>query len=220
MKNQIILFSSIKGGVGKTTLCAAAATYLVEQEIPVLVIDADIQQSLSRHRQRDLQTQLFTDDIPYQVVFLNTTDINAVKNVIKGAKEARCCILIDCPGNITDAALKVVYEAANAVVVPFELNADSVDATKIFAKLFKKHFSAKMFFIPNKVSVTFEKRGEIRKAREDAMTAIKSFGTITPDIKLTTNMNGYNTLEWSNYHKRNAVKSAFAPILDHIDHIK
>ncbi len=216
MKNQIILFSSIKGGVGKTTLCAAAATYLVEQEIPVLVIDADIQQSLSRHRQRDLQSQLFTDEIPFQVLFLNTTDINAVKNFIKGAKEAPCCVLIDCPGNITDAALKVVYEAANAVVVPFELNADSVDATKIFAELFKKYFLAKMFFIPNKVSAVFEKRGEIRKAREDATAALKGLGTITPDIKLTTNMNGYNTLEWSNYHKRNAVKAAFTPIIEFI----
>ncbi len=216
MKNQIILFCSVKGGVGKTTLCAAAATYLVEQEIPVLVIDADIQQSLSRHRQRDLQTQLFTDDIPYQVVFLNTTDINAVRNIIKRAIEARCCVLIDCPGNITDAALKVVYEAANVVVVPFELNADSVDATKIFAELFKKHFSAKMFFIPNKVSAVFEKRGEIRKAREDAQAFLKGLGTITPDIKLTTHMNGYNTLEWNNYHKRNAVKAAFTPIVEFI----
>lgn len=48
MNNKIIVFSSIKGGVGKTQLCATYATLLVECSYPVFVIDADIQQSLSR----------------------------------------------------------------------------------------------------------------------------------------------------------------------------
>lgn len=29
MKNKIVIFSNIKGGVGKTTLCALFASYLV-----------------------------------------------------------------------------------------------------------------------------------------------------------------------------------------------
>ena len=51
MKNKIIIFSNIKGGVGKTTLCALFASYLAEKGCPVIAIDADLQASLYRHRQ-------------------------------------------------------------------------------------------------------------------------------------------------------------------------
>ena len=52
--NKIILFTNIKGGVGKTSCCALFAQYLCENGYPVKVLDADIQASLSRHREREL----------------------------------------------------------------------------------------------------------------------------------------------------------------------
>ena len=221
MKNQIILFTSVKGGVGKTQLCASAATFLVEQGIPVIVIDIDVQQSISRHRKRDLDAHP-SADVPWNVEFLDTRDIDSARNMISNAKKLPCCILIDCPGNITDASLNVIYEAADLAIIPFELNADSVDATVLFAELFKTRFQAKMYFIPNKVSAVFELRGEPRKAREDAIQGLEKshLGMITPDIKLTTNMNGYSTIETYNREKRAAVRNAFAPIVRHIQHLK
>lgn len=36
MKNKIVIFSNIKGGVGKTTLCALFADYLIEHAFPHL----------------------------------------------------------------------------------------------------------------------------------------------------------------------------------------
>ena len=53
MKNKIVIFSNIKGGVGKTTLCALFADYLIEHGFPTFVIDADLQASLFRHQQRE-----------------------------------------------------------------------------------------------------------------------------------------------------------------------
>ena len=56
MKRSVkVITTSIKGGVGKTQICATQALYMVEKGIPIKVIDADIQQSLSRHRHRDLE---------------------------------------------------------------------------------------------------------------------------------------------------------------------
>lgn len=209
MKNKIVVFTNLKGGVGKTQLCATAATYFVYCDIPVIVIDADIQQSLSRHRKRDLEAPN-TGDIPWDCIFLNTTDTAKVKAMMERAKKLPYCILIDCPGNINDQALQIIYEAADIAVVPFELNADSVDATHIFAKLFKKNFSAKMFFVPNKVSNLFWKRGTVRKAREDAMELLDNkLGVVTPDIKLTTHLNGYSTMEMPTYEVRQLVFPAF-----------
>ena len=41
--STIILFSNIKGGVGKTTLCANFAEYLSMKGISVVAVDADLQ---------------------------------------------------------------------------------------------------------------------------------------------------------------------------------
>lgn len=216
MKNKIIIFTTIKGGTGKTTLCASAATFLVELGIPVIVLDADIQQSLSRHRMRDLAAHP-SENIPWQVQFLNTTDIEGVKAMMQRVKKLPCCILVDCPGNIQDQALQVIYEAADIAVIPFELNSDSVDATVMFAQLFEKHFTARKYFIPNKVSAVFEKRGEVRKAREDAISLLdRKLGMVTPDIKYTTNLNSYSTLECFNREKRIVIRDAFAPLIKQI----
>ena len=69
-----------------------------------------------------------------------------------------------------------------------------------------------MYFVPNKVSPIYEKRGEVRKAREDAEATLSKLGTITPDIKLTTHLNGYSTLELLDWDKRRHVTGAFRPI--------
>jgi hypothetical protein len=65
----------------------------------------------------------------------------------------------------------------------------------MFAEVFKANFTAKMYFVPSKVSPIYEKRGEVRKAREDAEAALGKLGIVTPDIKLTTHLNGYSTLD-------------------------
>ena len=40
--SKIILFSNIKGGVGKTTLCAHFAEYLSMKGFPIVAVDADL----------------------------------------------------------------------------------------------------------------------------------------------------------------------------------
>ena len=73
MENRIVLFSNIKGGVGKTTLCALFASYLAEKGIPVFAMDADLQASLYRHRQREKNVDPDTS-APWAVEMLNTSD--------------------------------------------------------------------------------------------------------------------------------------------------
>ena len=63
MKNKIVIFSNIKGGVGKTTLCALFANHLIEHGFPSFVIDADLQASLFRHRQREGRRTGRTDPV-------------------------------------------------------------------------------------------------------------------------------------------------------------
>ena len=212
-KNQIILTTNQKGGVGKTQICATAATLFVQHNIPVVVLDADVQQSLSRHRARDLEARP-TANTPWDCLFLNTSDMEAVEKMVERIQNLPCTVLIDCPGNISEPALNLIFAAADVAIVPFELNDDSVDATVLFAKLIKKHFKARMFFVPNKVSSRFWKRGEVRKAREDAMEQLhKKLGIVGPNIKYTAQMASYSTLEPLTYEKKQAVQEAMMPLL-------
>ena len=64
--NIIITFANQKGGVGKTTLCTLFANYLVGHRKKVLVIDCDVQQTISFRRKADLQK--YKDAmIPYNI---------------------------------------------------------------------------------------------------------------------------------------------------------
>ena len=215
MKNKIIVFSSVKGGVGKTSLCANFATFFAETGVPVLVIDVDRQRSLSRHRERDLKAQP-SAEVPWNIEWLNTQEVENVKTMMSRAKQLPCCILIDCPGNIQDEALDIIFEAADVAVVPYELNSDSVDATILFAQTFGMSYDAKMFFIPNKVSTVFEKRSSTRKSREDAVNGLKKLGTVTPDMKYTVHLSEYSTIEVYNWKKRAAIRDAFTPIYRYV----
>ncbi|MGM9697381.1 MAG: ParA family protein [Prevotella sp.] len=71
--NKIILHSNIKGGVGKTSTCALFGEYLHEKGYSVKVLDADIQASLSRHRDRELAANP-SIIAPWEVCAIDTSD--------------------------------------------------------------------------------------------------------------------------------------------------
>lgn len=216
---KIIITTGIKGGTGKTQICATAATFFLECGMPVYVIDADMQQSLSRHRKRDLEAHP-NEDVLWSVYFLDTRNVDHVKDIISQAKKFDCLVLIDCPGNIYDPALQYIFEAADVAIVPFEYNSDVVDATVMFGEVLKENFfqskKKRIFFVPNKVSAVWEKQGAVRKAREDAYELLISkrhLGWLTPEVRMTTLMNGYSTLELLGYEKRKVIKDALIPVV-------
>ena len=67
MKNCIIVCAGLKVGAGKSCVCANLAMHLIDQGIPVIVYDADIQQTLVRHRQRELAEHSEAQP-PYQLM--------------------------------------------------------------------------------------------------------------------------------------------------------
>ena len=151
--NKIVLFSNIKGGVGKTTLCAHFAEYLAEHEYPVATVDADLQASLSRHRERDVKEDP-NRPLPWEVIKLNTFDGKKVKAVIEKLKQINGIIVVDCPGNLNDNNLSILFEAADFIIVPMAYDVDTIDATNIFVDVVKKRSQAKLLFLPNRINVS------------------------------------------------------------------
>ena len=124
--NKIILFSNIKGGVGKTTTSAHFTEYLTEKGLSAIAVDADLQASLSRHRERELEADP-EQQTPWEIVKLNTLDANKLKSDLKKLRQKDSIIVIDCPGNLNDNNLSILYSMADLIVIPMSYDVDTRD---------------------------------------------------------------------------------------------
>ena len=188
---RIILFTNIKGGVGKTSCCALFAQYLCENGYSVKVLDADIQASLSRHRERELAANPDAV-IPWEV---STVD--------------------DMPGTLNAANLDLLYKAADLAVVPISYDFDTIDATGIFIKVIKRVKDIQLVFLPNRINTT-ENRADEMKQREETVKILGRIGRVTPRIKQSVVIKRYSTISALDKYQKAAVEHAFNAIVEHI----
>lgn len=214
MENKIVILSGAKGDTGKSLVCAIMAMYLWENGIPVVVLDADIQQSLQRLRSREIQDNPDIE-LPYALQTLDATkSYQQVKDVMAMVKQIPAVVLIDCPGNVSDPGLQAIYEDADIAVIPTRYNYDNLEVAKKFSESFKQFSNARIFFVPNSINKNEEKRPEIAQARDLAYTFLKELGYITPAIKQGVSVRCYSTIKKLDSYQRAAVKFAFAPIVE------
>lgn len=212
MENKIVLFSNIKGGVGKTTLCALFASYLAENGIPVIAIDADLQASLYRHRQRE-QDVAVEVQAPCNVDLLDTADSKQLKKVMTQLKKVPGIVLIDCPGNLNDRNLEYIYKNADTAVIPISFDPDTVDATGIFIKALKSVSEAQLVFVPNRI-ITSERKSEELRQRAQTTELLGLVGTVTPTIKQSVAVKRYTTLYPLEKAQLDIVEPAFSKIME------
>lgn len=216
MKNKIIAFANLKGGVGKTTICAMFASYLHEQGKPVAVVDADIQQSLFRHRQRELRVEP-DSQIPWQVIQLPSRKVDDVGHIMENLKRAPGYVLIDCPGNFEAPALQPIFANATHVVVPLSYDDDSVDGTGLFVGgLRGMNIKAKIIFAPNRVKTNAGKKEEL-EARAKTIDILGKIGAVVPRIKEGIAVQRYSTIHDLDTYQKKAIGYSFDKILQIID---
>lgn len=215
MKNRIVVFTNFKGGVGKTTLCAQFANHLVGQSCPVFVIDADLQASLYRHRQREKDVAPDMQ-IPWNVDMLDTSDKERLVEVMDKLKSIQGVVLIDCPGNLNDRNLAYIYKSADIAVIPMSFDTDTVDATGIFVKTLKAVSSARLIFVPNRINASEKKSEEIRQ-REQTTGYLGIVGTVTPIVKQSVAVKRYSTLYPLEKNLTELLEPAFNKIIEELD---
>lgn len=212
--NKFILFSNIKGGVGKTTLSAHFTEYLAEHEYPVAAVDADLQASLSRHRERDVKEDP-KRPLPWEVIKLNTFDGEKVKAVVKKLKQVDGIIVVDCPGNLNDNNLSILFEAADFIVVPMAFDVDTIDATNIFINVVKKRSKAKLLFLPNRINVS-EGRAQDLIIQEKNIKDLNKVGKVMPRIKQSVVIKRYTTIYPLDMYQYMALEEPFEAIIKEI----
>ena len=212
MKNKIVIFSNIKGGVGKTTLCALFASYLAEHGYPVIAIDADLQASLFRHRQREKDVAPEAQ-VPWNVELLDTANREHLKHVMDKLKDVPGIVLIDCPGNLNDRNLEYIYKSADAAIIPISFDADTVDATGKFIKPKKTLTSAGLIFIPNRINTSERKSEELRQ-RTQTTEFLGLVGTVVPTVKQSVSVKRYTTLYPLEKSQLAVIEPAFGKIIE------
>ena len=215
--SKIILFSNIKGGVGKTTLCAQFAEYLSMKGVTIVAVDADLQASLSRHREREVEADP-EQTVPWGIARLNTLDSKIVKTAMNEYKEQDGIVLIDCPGNLNDNNLAIIYAVADFIVIPMTYDVDTIDATGIFITVIRQQSKAKLVFVPNRINITEGKARE-REMREETISVLGRLGTVTPRIKQSVVIKRYSTLYPLDKYQYAAVEHAFDKIIEIINQL-
>lgn len=210
MRNKIVLLTNIKGGVGKTTLCGLLAAYCVERGVPVMAVDADIQQSLWLERQGDTAAEPGALE-PYPVQRLVVDADTAAK--VSRLRAAPGAVLVDCPGNVDNANLAPLFAAADVAVVPFRFDMKSVLATEMFCRVLRQlNPGARMFLVPNLVTQWDDKREALAKARGRACASLAAYGHVTARVKECVAVRDTSTLGLTR-QQRLAVQDAFDAIV-------
>jgi chromosome partitioning protein len=159
-----IVFGNQKGGAGKSTLCALLANYLaIEKQVPVLVLDMDIQQSLRSMRERDLMVQT---EMPYQIETMQTEEYAKYRQEFANKD---IYILMDLPGTLDDKHLKAIIQDADYIICPFRYDFVSFVSTLDFTDVVESYIPKRtqkgkakntIFYVPNmvKANVTYEQQ--------------------------------------------------------------
>ena len=69
-------------------------------------------------------------------------------------KEQDGIVLTDCPGNLNDNNLSILYSIADLIVIPMSYDVDTIDATGIFVSVISQKSSARLVFLPNRINTT------------------------------------------------------------------
>lgn len=197
----IITFANQKGGVGKTTLCACFANYLVSKGVFVRVIDCDRQQSITRCRRRDIE-RYGNSNLPYPVIGHRIPDRETIKNIIKDIYESVGAevVLFDCPGSMADSWMIPLIANSDIVVIPFHYDDVTIASTSEFILFVEKINSSvqkdspsKLFMVPNITDKRVGKYDELKKWNE-VREKYELHGTITPKISRRADMERLSTV--------------------------
>lgn len=212
--SEVIVITSGKGGVGKTTTSANVGTALALQGKQVVLVDADIGlrnldvvMGLENRIVYDLVDvvegrcrlkQALIKDKRFEGLYLlpaaQTRDKNAVspeqmKKLTDTLKEEFDYVILDCPAGIEQGFKNAISGADRALVVTTPEVSAVRDADRIIG-LLESHGVANMQLIINRVRMQMVKRGDMM-AMEDVVEilAIDLVGVVPDDehIVVTTN---------------------------------
>ncbi len=132
MKEKLIAITGDKGGVGKSTLTALLAEWLLYNNYPLKIIDADPNQS----------TQTWIDKCSEKGRTINSGDVITI---------------VDTAGT-SGSSLSKYIRNADLILVPFKPHVADLEVVVAWFLSLKESLQERIYFIPNMISNTKEQR--------------------------------------------------------------
>lgn len=196
----IVTFSNQKGGVGKTTLCATFANYLVTMGVKVLIVDCDAQHSILKSRRGDIR-KYGSSNIPYDVWEFDVNDGDKMTSLMEKLRNDPSVdmVLMDSPGGIRSPGLIPMYVNSDYIIVPFHYDPVTVPSTASFLLVLDQlrksinKMKAEVFAVPNLIDGRVGKKSE-RLVWEKAREVFSKSGKVTGKIPRRADMERISTM--------------------------
>jgi len=214
-EEMTIVFSQMKGGVGKSTLCILLANYLAAQGYQVRVYDVDAQRSLSDARKEDMANE---PDIGPRFDIVTMEILSFIQKLPLIITQDGFN-LIDLPGSYSKESIRVL-PLADLVLVPFQYEEYCLQATARFgtqldliAERHNAHYE--VIYVPNRVEPCVGTKAE-RDHWELWAEAIRKVAILAPGIHKRASLQRRSTL-YLRPEEEAMVKPCFDFILERID---
>jgi chromosome partitioning protein len=187
---MIIVFGNQKGGCGKTTNCIQFANYLAENNMNIIVLDLDFQQSIADRRREDLE--MYDNKPRYEVIQASIEQVADIIEDFVTVNDGH--LIIDLPGKLDDNTLTAILQNADVIVCPFKYDKLTMDSTALFIKVVEYlKVKAKMFFLPNNMNKVIR-----YETKQQIIEILQGKGFVTKEIPARVAMERVNTLTISN----------------------
>lgn len=225
MLGKIIVISSGKGGVGKTTVTASVGAALAMEGKKVAVVDMDIglrnldvvmglenrivfnivdvAHGKCKVRQAAIKDRRIEDLFLIPASQSDNKDILSPKDMIRISKELRKAfdyILMDCPAGIERGFENAVAAADEAVVVCTPEVSSIRDADRVIGLLYAKQIPPKL--IVNRIVPTMVERGDMLSHQDVVdVLSIDLVGLVEADDQIVVATNSGNHIVMQNNSK-------------------
>jgi chromosome partitioning protein len=154
MKEKLIAITGDKGGVGKSTITALTAEWLLHHNYPVTIIDADPNQT----------TQTWIDKCVEKGRNINTGNLITI---------------VDTAGT-SGSSLSKYIRNADLILVPFKPHVADLEVIVAWFLSLKESLQERIYFIPNMLSNTKEQRQGVNEL--ESLIEEEGRGKILPGL--------------------------------------
>jgi len=205
--NKIIVLGNNKGGVGKSTTAMLLALYLKEKGYNVRVVDGDVQHTIAKAREDELAETKGSIDGLYQVVSTEPSKADETLDVIVEAESFDGVVIYDTPGDIGRAALDYAFRHADAVIVPYRYDENTINSTIGFCIYLQhlredyKDFVAQLYFLPNNMPWNWGTAAEKAIRTELDREFFSKYGTILQPLPMRKCFQNLSTISLTKEQK-------------------
>lgn len=135
----VVSIGNQKGGVGKSVITSLVANYIHQvwgKKLKIVVVDCDdLQSSLYKLRERDLELPFDTKTENYRLLQISSEDFPKQTELLIDEYDI---VFVDLPGNLKQSGVMSCYNMVDVLITPTQTSSLDLQSTFDFVKMYKE----------------------------------------------------------------------------------